>query len=235
MKKKQLLSESIKNNLVPIEYKFKDDIKPSNFCFTIFNALSGQIILIYSHAEISIISFDLLEKKIISKIVNAHSSEISYFDYNFDQINKKDLILSLSSNDQNIKLWEVEHWDSIFSIKNIYSHESKISTCFIKDNDNYYIVVGNYSEIVEPIKIYDMKGSCILDIFDSENPKAYRIANFYDNNINYIIISYFDLIFSYNFNEKKYYQKYIAKLRQTYNKISITCNVFIKKKKILLN
>ena len=52
----------------------------------------------------------ILKIKKINEIKNAHNRNITSYNYILDNINKRDLVLSVSENDNNIKLWNIKIW-----------------------------------------------------------------------------------------------------------------------------
>ena len=78
-----------------------------NDTFVIFKSIKNFILLIYTNEKKSIISFDIINNKKINEIYNAHQEYITNFRYYLDFINKRDLILSISSYDNHLKLWNI--------------------------------------------------------------------------------------------------------------------------------
>ena len=72
--------------------------------FCIFETFDHILMIIYSSRNNSIISYNIIENKKIKEIENDHNKPISIFSHYFDNINKRDLIISVSSFDNNIKL-----------------------------------------------------------------------------------------------------------------------------------
>ena len=74
--------------------------------FVVFKSVNGILCLIYSNDFRSIISYNLIDNKIINVIKNAHEEYIVNFRYYSDKNNKRDLILSIDGcND--IKIWDI--------------------------------------------------------------------------------------------------------------------------------
>ena len=85
--------------------------------FTAFKSINNILYLVYSNPKKSIISYDLINNKKINEIKEAHNEQITNFRNYFDEINHRDLILSKSANDNNIKIWEVNNWACILILK----------------------------------------------------------------------------------------------------------------------
>ena len=86
--------------------------------FSAFKSINNIIYIIYANIYKSIISYNLIENKKINEIKNDHENEITGFRYYLDKINKRDLIISISGIDINLKLWNINKWESLLNIKN---------------------------------------------------------------------------------------------------------------------
>ena len=202
--------------------------------FIIFKSINNILYLIYSNNNKSIISYNIIGNKKINEIKNAHEDYISSFRYYLDNINQRDLFISLSSNlhYSNIKLWNINNLELILNIQKITNDYLK-SACFLNDNNKSYIItcfVAYHKNNPEPIKIFDFKGNKIKEINDSED-SAYYIDNYYDNDLlkNYILTGNLGYIKSYDYNENKIYHKY-SENNNIYGHTSIIIN---KKKEII--
>ena len=181
--------------------------------FIVFNSINNIIYLIYINKNKSIISFDLVNNKKISEIKNAHNKYITNFRYYLDKNTKIEYFISISSKDNNIKLWNVENLVCLCDIQSIYNEGGLSSACFLNDNnknyiissnDNYYIYKLDYSN--ESIKVYDFKGNIIKKIYNSEYP-TFFIDSYYDKklNKNFIIIGNKGNVKSYDYNKNEIY------------------------------
>jgi WD40 repeat protein len=145
---------------------------------------------------------------------------ITNFNHFFDDVNKIDIVMSISAENCNIKLWNLYTWEIILFLKNIYLNGCLFSACFITDNNNYnyeyncnnYIVTSNCSDNSGLIKIYNFKGDLIKEIQDS-NDKTYFIDVYYDNQYDkiYIITGNKGYVKSYDYYNNKLYKKYYDK------------------------
>ena len=65
--------------------------------------------------------------------------------YSFDKIkfNKRDLIISISDRDNNLRIWNVKNWDCILNIPDINSIGYICSACIINDSNENYIISSN--------------------------------------------------------------------------------------------
>ena len=176
--------------------------------FAVFNSINNVSYLIYAGEKHSIIAFNLTEFQIISEIKKAHREKITNFRHFFYE---KDLLMSISSDDNNIKIWDVNSWNCILNLPSVNKLGKLYSACFINDfNNNLYILTSNrylYSPI-EPIFIFDLKGTKINEIKNS-NEDAFFIDVFYDDEKNiYIITGNNGFVKSYNYNKNEIYKIY---------------------------
>ena len=152
--------------------------------FIIFNSINNILHMIYSTRIKSIISYDLNKFQIITEIKNPHENQyISNFRHFLDQKNLRDLILSISYKNCNIKIWNSENWSCILNLKNIYSYGIINSSCFISDINKILICVGNnYWNDPDYIKIFGIDGTFITNINNSKT-NSYSLIAFMINKI----------------------------------------------------
>ena len=134
--------------------------------FIVFTSFQNIFTLIYATKEKSIVSFDICNNNKINEIKGAHKELITNLRHIKDTENKRDLIISISY-DSNIKLWDYNNLECLTDIENIYKSGYLLSSCFLKENDIFYIITGNYSEYDEILKVYDLYGNNIMNINDS--------------------------------------------------------------------
>ena len=209
--------------------KYHDDKNPKNFqllsnlsydsyaddnsdnSFTAFTSIRNLLYIIYSNKANSIISYNLNSLKIHTVINNAHSTFITHFRHYLDEKNKRDVIMSISYRDSNIKLWDFKNWECFVNLININTKGCIYAACFFKDNNNSYIATSNcnWNEECEKIKIYDFEGNKIKEINDS-NDKTFFMDSFYDKNLsnNYFLTGNYSYIKSYDYNKNGLYHIY---------------------------
>ena len=218
--KNQLImnNEKKENNLNINNIKFeKDIIKDSysfysfNYSFIIFESIDKILYLIYSNNNNSIVFYDLIKNQIITKINNPHNKSISNFRHILDIINKRDLIISVSADDNNIKLWNIKNFECLYNYENVNNNGYLYSACFLNDNNNNYIITTNcaWKGISEPIKFFDFNGNKIKEINNSKE-KTYFIDILYDKKLskNYLITGNEGCIRSYNCSSNNIYRIY---------------------------
>jgi len=184
--------------------------------FCVFKSIQDIFCIVYPTIDYSLIFYDLINKIKIVEIKKAHNSYIielrHYFD-NIDKFNKRDLILSVSYYDRNVKIWNFNNVECIFNI-NTYNKGIINSACFLYDfnlNEIMIIISNNTdSNIKESIKIFNLSGNEIKQIEESDNEVIY-INSFYDNkyNKNFIISANRESAISYDYEENKKYKTYI--------------------------
>ena len=212
-KNKNVEYTSDPNNIEFLKYLTKDSYT-SNCCdniFTIFSSIDKIPYLVYTNRNYSILFYNLIEDKIIYEISKAHGRmEISNFQYFFDPINSRDLIISVSGVSNNIKIWNFKDYECIVNIEDNIKNGYINSACIINDNNQTYIISDNIGS--EPIKIFDFNGVKIKEINES-NEKSFFIDNYFDikTSKNYILTGSNGYVKSYDFSENKLYNKYCDK------------------------
>ena len=196
--------------------------------FCVFISINNIFYIIYANENRSIISYDLINNKKINEIKNAHERYITNFRHYLDVSKKRDLILSICCEENNIKLWSLNTWDLILDIQKINDEGLMRSACFLYDSNNIYIVTSfynySYNFSIEPIKVFDLKGNKIKEIKNSKDI-TFFIDNYYDKklNKNYLVTANSGNVKSYDFNENKIYFKYSdnEKIYKVYHNIII--------------
>ena len=211
------ISNSINFNSNPKEIHFLKDLVKDSYArsildntFIIFKSKNEILYLIYTNIDNSIVSYNIIDNKIMIEIKNAHYDNIINFRYYFDKIKNDDLIISISI-DNDIKLWNINNWDNFCNLKNIYKSGKIFSACFLNNNNQNYILTSNCNlkGTCESIKVFDFKGNKIKTINDSNN-NTYFIDCYYDKkeSKNYIITGNIGYIKSYDYTNNKIYHLY---------------------------
>ena len=210
------MDKNINKNLNPKNISFSKNITKDSFTngildntFIIFNSINNLLLLIYSNRK-SFITFNLINNKKINEIKNAHSEDISNFRHCLDKINKIDYIISISKINNNIKLWNVMHFECLLNIEKINKYGILYSSCFLHDNNNIYIITSNWNFIkADNIKVFDLKGNKLNEIKNS-NEGIFYIDTYYDKNLSkiYIITNNKSYIKSYDYKQNILYHYY---------------------------
>ena len=151
----------------------------------------------------------------MTEIKNAHNSLITNFRGYSDRLYLRDLLLSISGYNNNIKLWNLKNWECLINIEKVNENGDLDSSCILKDKCNLYILTSNNNEKEEddeesePIKVFDFNGKKIEEINDS-NEKAFFICTYYDKKYrrNYILTGNKGRVKSYDYNDNKLYNNY---------------------------
>ena len=185
----------------------------------LFHSINDVYCLIYPNENNSIISYDIIKNKKMNEIKHAHNYSITNFKYHFDLYKRRDLILSISSSDNNVKLWDCKNWECLLNIKKVYDSGKTYSACFLDINNiinnQYYIAVSNWNDEYKsgPIKIFNFEGE-IIKVFNNysnnENDRTFFLGSFYDieSSKNYIISGNKGYCKSYDYNDNLLYYKY---------------------------
>ena len=217
LKKDITLLKSYHNN--PKYISLLSDISQDSFAhsaldntFITFKSIYNIYYLIYTTINNSIICFDIEKQKKIRQLKNYHNEFITNFRHYLDEKNKRDLVMSISKDDNNIRVWNAKSWDCILNLNNINTKGWIYSACFLKYNNNQnYIITSNinWEGNSEHIKIYDFNGSKIKELKNS-NERTYFIDVFYDKVLakNYIICGNENYIKSYDLNKNELFHKY---------------------------
>ena len=181
--------------------------------FTTFKSIDNIWYLIYSTGT-SIKCYDLIQFLIIFRISNAHNKNITNFRYCFDNNNRRDLVMSISSDDNDIKIWNAENWKCIAHINRFNSKGKLYSSCFLIENNEIYILTSNfidtyYDDYCEPIKVFNLNGQKLKEINES-NEITFFIDIYYDkkNSKKYILTGNKEYVKSYDYDNNKLFNKY---------------------------
>ena len=239
LKKETKNIKLIQNNENPKEIKFSSDIANDSFAgfsyddsFTVFKSINNTLQLIYATKDKSIVCYDLNNNIVKHKLFKAHNNYITNFRHYFDKLNNRDIIMSLSKKDNNIKLWNANTWEIICDIPTVNQNDFLYSACFLNDNDNCYIISSNgcnrqfYMNIhnFEPMKVYKFNGEKIKELKNT-NDCTFFIETYFDDKLskNFIITGNYNYIKSYDYDKNEVYHKYFE------NNNGIHPSVIIKK------
>jgi WD40 repeat protein len=156
--------------------------------------------------------FNLGTNKIVKEIKNCHNKHITNFRHILDKKESRDLVMSVSSEENNIKIWEVKTWECISNLEKINYKGLIYSACFYSDlNNNIHVVSSNRNKAgdCEPIKIFDLNGYIIQEMEESKE-QTYFIDIYLDEtlNKNFIITGNVGLVKSYDISQNKLYHTY---------------------------
>ena len=180
--------------------------------FCVFKSIYDIFYLIYSTKNRAIIAYNLIDNVLMYKIKNAHNEYISNFRSYQDIINERDLLISISCKDNNIKLWNINNWECLLNIKNVNKSGVLNSSCFLNINSsNIFILTSNFNFRGEsdPIKIFDFNVTKIEEISNS-NEETYFIDTYFSKKMSkyFIITGNHGYVKCYDYNENAVYKKY---------------------------
>ena len=183
---------------------------------TIFKSINSIYYLIYSTENKDIVSYNIINNEKINEIRNAHKKKITNFRHYLDKLYSRDLILSISSEDNNLKIWDNKNLECLIEIEDIYEHGYFYSSYLLNENNKIYIITSNCNwsdnKMKNPIKVFDFLGNKIKEINNS-NDIIFLVDIYYDNKLanNYIIAGCSKFIKSYYFTKNELYHKYYDK------------------------
>ena len=183
--------------------------------FITFTSLDNVLCLVYAEKNgdkyNSIITYNIIDYKKINEIKKAHIEDITNFRHYSDKQNRRDLIISISSKDNNIRLWDITNLFFLLNITNINRIGFLKSACLLNYNNQMFIVSSNFCHLEnsDPIKIFDLTGNKVDEINCNDN-NIFFIDIYYDLEtfITYIITGNYGYVKSYDYNNKKKYHKY---------------------------
>ena len=210
----------------PKNIKFSSDLVKNSFAgysyedsFIVFKSYDDIFQLVYSTKEKSIISYDLNNKRNIFSQARAHKNFITNFKYIYDEINNRDIVMSVSKKDNNIKIWNANNWEIITDISKVNQNNFLYSACFLKNDNDINIITTNGKNLqsnqvyenFENMKLYNLEGQLIKEINDT-NDCTYFVDIYYDNNLskNFIVTGNYNYVKAYDFdnNNNNLYHKY---------------------------
>lgn len=178
--------------------------------FIVSTSVDDIIYLIYSTNKNSIIFYNIIDNKKVIEIKNAHNRNITNLRHFQDKIKKRDLIISISLSDNNLKLWDLSNFVCLLNISNVNQSGRLFSACLFTENKNNYILTSNaYGNGLESIKVFDFNGIKIKEINDSKD-NTFFIDTYQDNKSSriYILTGNIGYVKSYDFTGNKLYHIY---------------------------
>ena len=206
-KQKDKKVDLVKFGKIPNDNTYSYANGKTNNSFIVFKSINENLYLIYSNMDKSIICFDLMNFETIKEIKNYHNEYITYFNHYLDKEKKRDLIMSISEEDNNIRIWNINNWECILNINKINRDGILASGCFLLYN--YEICILSCSSEYESIKVFNLNGKKMTEINNSDEP-TYFIDTYFDNLLSkeFIITGNAGYVKSYIINKNKIYYKY---------------------------
>lgn len=206
--------------LYTIEEKSYADYGLDN-SFALFNSFNNILYLVYSTRKKSMICYDIKNKALISEIKNCHKGYITGLRHYADKVNKIDLIMSISNEENNIKLWNIRNMTCILDLLRINKIGFLYSACFMNFNYENFIITSNYDEFghSEYLKVFNFDGQKVKEINKSNEP-TFFVDSYFDDIFkcqNYIVTGNLNYVKSYNYNKNEPYHKYFDKCINGYH------------------
>lgn len=206
------LSKISSNNNKSIKLSLLSEVTKDSFTenfhntFIVFNSINDILYLVYSNFKKHIICLNLKNNEKICEIKN--NSFISSYNHYLDVVNKRDILMTISIQNKEIKIWDMKNIECIFKLS---IEGSFFSGCFLKDNNNLYLVANssNFEHNLGEVNIYDFHNNKIKKINDCNEP-FHMVYVFYDKKQfkNFIISTHYKYIKSYDYEKNKLYFKY---------------------------
>ena len=184
-----------------------DGFENNSFCA--FKSIANDFFyLVYIGKGYSLIIYDLINNQKLNEIKQNYINSLKHY---ADSKNKRDLILSFSTIDKNLKIWNINNCSIISEIqfpKNI-ENQYLSTCCLLKDSKQQFSIVLSLSK--EPIQIFDFNGNKTNEF---QNSNSYGGISFLDvyyvNNSQkkYILMGGYSCCKSYDYDEYKEYKDY---------------------------
>ena len=178
----------------------------------IVKTIDDLLLIIYPKEDNTIVCYNIINNQKVNEVRKTHDKPITNLRYYPDIINRLNLMLSLSSDDNNLKVWNIGNFQCILDLKRINVVGWIKSACFLNDNNQVYVLSSNatgFTKTPSPIQVFNLKGKLIKKINDS-SINTYFIEYYYDNKSskNYIITGNACFFKSYDYDKNQIYHKY---------------------------
>ena len=196
----------------------------SSNTFIIFKSFHDKYYLVYGDNSNIIISYDLSTNTKL-KQVQKTNEVTSCFNHYPDIYNKRDLIMTIHSKSNSIKVWDFRDMKLIYYFNKINKSGYLNIACFFNDNNQIYIMSSNHrytGKNVDPIKIYDLKGNKIKELKDSDENVSF-LDYYYDKRQfkKYIIAGFSKYIRAYDPTNNSIYKIYKDKYKSFHREVLI--------------
>ena len=176
--------------------------------FEAFKSINNIPYLVYINKDNAIVFYDLNVNQKQFAIKNAHEEIIGTIRYFLDKINKRDLLLTISYQEGNIKVWNIKSKECIFEIDSDWKKICSANFFYYENQINIIAIYDEYRPYSE-INVYNLNNDEIEKI-KYFHGITYFLKTFYSekNNNSYIITGHDNYIISYDYNNGKQYRQY---------------------------
>ena len=139
-----------------------------NNTFAVFKTIDNLVYLVFADNQKNIIIYNLIDIKNMAIIKKAHKEFITNFRHFSDKANKRDLLMSISADNKEIKIWNINTIECLFTLEKIFSVGQVYSACFLEDNNQIFVIACHNCNFGTPeaIKVYDLDGKKIKELDD---------------------------------------------------------------------
>ena len=185
---------------------------PADNTSLIVKTIDDLLLIIYAKEDSTIICYNIINNQKVNEVRKAHDKYITNLRYYPDTFNRINLMLSLSTDDNHLKVWNIGNFQCLLDLKKVNESGWINSACFLNDNNKIYALSSNvtgFNKKAGLIKVFDLKGKLIKQINDS-NDNTYFIDYYYDNKSskNYIITGNACFSTSYDYDKNIIYHVY---------------------------
>ena len=212
-----------KSNLID---NISDEKSFSQNVFLLFKAFDNKHYLIYNCENKFISFYEITTNVIIKKIKISDSNNIpTCFNHYPDVRKKRDLIMSITASSNTINIYDIPNFNRILNMPKINKNGYLNTANFFSYDNKIYIMSTNHRyscKNVDPIKIYDLDGTKIKELNDS-NENVSFIDSYYDKKIykKFIIAGFEKYIRAYDFEKNSIYKIYKDKYKPFHRNVII--------------
>lgn len=179
---------------------FKSIVNDYFYLVYIWKGGKGYLLIIY----------DLINNQKLNEIKQDFLDNIKHYE---DFKNKRDIVLSFSTIDRNLKIWNINNCSIICEIQfpNKINNQYLYSCCLLKESNQQFSIVLSLSE--EPIQIFDLNGNKKKVFKNSISSGGISFLGVYYSNTpqkKYVLMGGYSCCKSYDYDNYKMYKSYLC-------------------------
>ena len=184
----QNVQDGISFNFQEIPIDSYTDPNELNNTFAVFKTLDNLVYLVFADNQKNIIIYNLIDINNMAIIKKAHKGLITNFRYFSDKNNKRDLLMSISADNKELKIWNINTIECLLALDRIFPMGQVYSACLLEDNNQIFVVACHNLNFGTPeaIKVYDLGGKKIKELDDLRCSTNY-VDCFYDKKLKKIL------------------------------------------------